>query len=88
MTKDARNPGFRNIFHAKKYLFSRYGADSVVDIHESPTSDSEGQFFYVTRNGALIGRGLSIDEAVIDAERHFPAPESGESDLFGIPENK
>ena len=64
----ANEPRFRNVTVAQLYLAGLIRTDQEITLHQSTTTDAEGTFYYVILDGALIGKGLTIDEAVSGAE--------------------
>ena len=81
--KQAGEQRFRTITQANAYLRGRARAGEEIEAHEIGTDSAVViRYFCVTLNGALIGRGQSIDEAVSDAERSLERAETVMPDLF------
>ena len=82
MPKAQYDERIRNIWNAEKYLKGLIPANNTIEIFFSLTNDKDLQFFMVTYNGALIGKGSNLEDAVKEAEKRLTTRETSEPTLF------
>jgi hypothetical protein len=74
---------FRTLPEADVYLGKLSDAGQLIEAHEANAQSAVAvRYYFVTLNGALIGRGLTLDDAVADAESALRRSESAFPSLF------